>query len=190
MSKIIKSKGESPVKPIDKMAKPIDKMAKPIDKMAKPLTKPLAKTPPLVETKARLSTIFKSCLNILRDSEGLTGEKALRNMSYLLILKLIEPHIGNEIDMDTYPFDFSYMVDEIVEDHRTKLLKYVRFSNLSKASNDDIPNIMEFLWNDILSVHPATKNIFLKGKKFDIQHQATYGKLNNKLNEDLSQENE
>ena len=183
MSKIIKSKGESPVKPIDKMAKPIDKMAKPIDKMAKPLTKPLAKTPPLVETKARLSTIFKSCLNILRDSEGLTGEKALRNMSYLLILKLIEPHIGNEIDMDTYPFDFSYMVDEIVEDHRTKLLKYVRFSNLSKASNDDIPNIMEFLWNDILSVHPATKNIFLKGKKFDIQHQATYGKLNNKINQ-------
>ena len=38
-----------------------------------------------------LTNIFKSCLNTLRDNEGLTGEKALRNMSYLLILKLIEP---------------------------------------------------------------------------------------------------
>jgi hypothetical protein len=37
---------------------------------------------------------FKSCLDILRDGEALTGEKALRNLSYLLILKLIEPRIG------------------------------------------------------------------------------------------------
>jgi hypothetical protein len=38
--------------------------------------------------KTTLITVFKNCLNILRDNEGLTGEKALRTMSYLLILKL------------------------------------------------------------------------------------------------------
>jgi hypothetical protein len=37
---------------------------------------------------------FKGCLDILRDSEALTGDKALRDLSYLLILKLIEPRIG------------------------------------------------------------------------------------------------
>lgn len=31
-------------------------------------------------------TVFKSCLDILR-VEGLTGDKALRNMTYLLVLK-------------------------------------------------------------------------------------------------------
>ena len=51
-------------------------------------------------TKTKLINIFKNCLNILRDNEGLTGEKALRNLSYLFILKLIEPHLGNEIDID------------------------------------------------------------------------------------------
>ena len=34
-----------------------------------------------------LINVFKSCLNIMRDNEGLTGEKALRNLSYLLINK-------------------------------------------------------------------------------------------------------
>ena len=54
------------------------------------------------DEKSNLINIFKNCLNILRDNEGLTGEKALRNMSYLLILKLIEHHFGNEIDIDNY----------------------------------------------------------------------------------------
>ena len=40
---------------------------------------------------------------------------------------------------------------------------------------------MKCLWDEILSVHPVTKNIFLKGKGFDIQHQSTYKKLIDKL---------
>ena len=54
------------------------------------------------DNKTTLITVFKSCLNILRDNEGLTGEKALRNLSYLLILKLLEPHFGTEINIDDY----------------------------------------------------------------------------------------
>jgi type I restriction-modification system DNA methylase subunit len=124
----------------------------------------------------------------LRDNEGLTGEKALRTLSYLLILKLLEPHFGSEINMDDYDYDFSHIEDEMIEQHKNKLLEIVRFSNLSNEKEDNIPVNMKYLWDDILSNHPTTKNIFLKGKGFDIQHKSTYKKLIDKLNSvDLSQ---
>ena len=135
-----------------------------------------------IDNKNTLISVFKNCLNILRDNEGLTGEKALRNMSYLVILKLIEPHFGNEINIDTYEYDFSHILDEDIENHKNKLLEIVRFSNLSNEKDDNIPANMKYLWDDILSNNPSTKNIFLKGKGFDIQHKSTYKKLINKLN--------
>lgn len=141
-----------------------------------------------MDNKTTLINIFKSCLNILRDNEGLTGEKALRNLSYLLILKLLEHHFGGEINIDDYEYDFSNIVDEMIEKHKNKLLEIVRFSNLSNEKEDNIPANMKYLWDDILSNHPTTKNIFLKGKGFDIQHKSTYKNLIDKLNSlDLSQ---
>jgi type I restriction enzyme S subunit len=145
-----------------------------------------------MDVKTELINVLKNCLNILRDNEGLTGEKALRNMSYLLILKLIEPHLGNEIDIDNYKYDFSAYdfghKEEMVTKYKNKLLKIARFSNLVKENENNIPNSMKSLWDDILAVHPSTKNIFLKGKEFDIQHQSTYKKIIDKLNSiDLSQ---
>lgn len=147
------------------------------------------KTPCVAETqdnkmdnKTELINIFKNCLNIMRDNEGLTGEKALRNLSYFLILKLLEPHFGNEIDIDNYKYDFSHIEDDFVENHKKKLLEIVRFSKLSIENEDNIPVNIKYLWNDILANHPSTKNIFIKGKGFDIQHKSTYSKLINKLN--------
>jgi type I restriction-modification system DNA methylase subunit len=141
-----------------------------------------------MDNKTTLISVFKSSLNILIDNEGLTGEKALRTLSYLLILKLLEPHFGGEINIDDYEYDFSHIEDEMVEKHKTKLLEIVRFSNLSNEKEDNIPVNMKYLWDDILSNHPTTKNIFLKGKGFDIQHKSTYKKLIDKLNSiDLSQ---
>ena len=134
------------------------------------------------DNKTTLINVFKNCLNILRDNEGLTGEKALRNMSYLLILKLIEPHIGNEIDIDNYEYDFSHIEDKYIDNHKNKLLEFVRFSNIIKENEDNIPNKMKYLWDDILSKHPSTKNIFLKDKSFDIKHKSTYKKIIDKLN--------
>jgi len=144
------------------------------------------------DSKSTLINIFKSSLNILRDNEGLTGEKALRNMSYFLILKLIEPHIGNELDIDNYNYDFSeyefYEDKEYLGKFKQNLLDSIRFSNLVNKKEDDISNTLNELWNSILSVHPSTKNIFLKGKCFDIQHKSTYKKIIDKLNSvDLSQ---
>ena len=143
-----------------------------------------------MDNKTTLISVFKSCLNILRDNEGLTGEKALRTLSYLLILKLLEPHFGGEINIDNcYEYDFaSYFEEHVIEPNKTRLLQIVRFSNLSNEKDDDIPNLMKHAWDIILSTNPTTKNIFLKGKGFDIQHKSTYKKLIDKLNSlDLSQ---
>jgi len=131
--------------------------------------------------KNNLRTIFKYCLDVLRNNEHLTGDKALRTLAYLLNLRLLEPQFGNQIDIDNYDYDFSHLEDEDIDKHKTKLLSVVRFSNLAKENEDNIPAIMKCLWDDILSVHPITKNIFLKGKGFDIQHQSTYKKIIDKL---------
>jgi len=135
-----------------------------------------------MDNKTTLISVFKNCLNILRDNEGLTGEKALRTMSHLLILKLLEPHFEGEINIDDYEYDFTHIEDEMIEKHKNKLLEIVRFTNLSNEKEDNIPVNMKYLWDDILSNHPTTKNIFLKGKGFDIQHKSTYKKLIDKLN--------
>jgi type I restriction-modification system DNA methylase subunit len=136
----------------------------------------------ITDNKTVLINIFKNCLNVLRDNEGLTGEKALRTLSYLLILKLLEQHFGNEIDIDNFNYDFSHIEDDFIEHHKSKLLFIARFSNLIKENEDDLPTYMKYLWDDILSKHPITKNIFLKDKGFDIQHRSTYKNLLDKLN--------
>ena len=136
-----------------------------------------------MDNKTTLISVFKNCLNILRDNEGLTGEKALRTLSYLLILKLLEPHFGGEINIDDYEYDFaSYFEENVIEQNKQRLLSIVRFTNLSNENEDNLPNLMKYAWDIILSTNPTTKNIFLKGKGFDIQHKSTYKKLIDKLN--------
>ena len=129
-----------------------------------------------IDAKSQLIGVFQYCINILRDGgEGIVGEKAFKNLSYLLILKIIEPHIGNEINIDDYEYDFC-------DFDKDKLLSLVRFTKLSSGNADNIPDLLKHLWDIILSVNPTTKNIFMKDKGFDIRYQATYKKLFNKLN--------
>ena len=135
------------------------------------------------DDKKELIDVFKCCENILRDSEGLTGDKALRNWSYLLILKMMEPHLGNTIDIDNHShYDFSHIEDDCVESHRDILLETARFSKLATMNSLDVFARLKYLWDDILSEHPSTRNIFLKGKWFDIQYATTFKKLIDKLN--------
>jgi hypothetical protein len=41
------------------------------------------------DNKTNLTTIFKYCLDVLRDNEHLTGDKALRTLAHLLDLRLL-----------------------------------------------------------------------------------------------------
>ena len=128
-----------------------------------------------------LSKLLWSILDILRDNEGLTGEKAFRNMSYFLILKLLEPHFGKEIDIDNYNYDFTRIEDDQLFDHKTELLRIVRFSELAKGKQVDLAKSLRDLWEDILSKHPSTKGVFLEDKKFDIKADSTYQRIISKL---------
>ena len=134
------------------------------------------------DNKAKLINIFRNLMDILRDNEALTGPKALLNWSPLLILKLIEPYLGKEIDIDKYNYDFSHIQDDMVENHKKKLLEIVRFSNLCKEKEDNLPINIKYLWDDILSNHPTTKNIFLKGKNIIIKNKSILKKIIEKIN--------
>ena len=138
------------------------------------------------DAKSALIQVLRNCLDIMRDGGGLTGEKALRNLAYLMVLKLLEPRM-DEIGIDTHDYEWS-VEDHLVENHKKKLLSIVRFRNLSTEPVDSIQTNLTFLWEDVLSQHPATAKIFLKGKGFDIRNKNTYKKLIDKLAEvDLSQ---
>ena len=135
------------------------------------------------DAKNDLKLVIESCLNILRDSEGLTGEKALRNISYMLVLKLIEPKIETgEIDVDCDEFEF--------EDAATKnkLLDIIRFSRLACEKDDNLIPNLKLLWSEILEVHPTMRHIFSEGQWFDIERATTFSKIIKKLHElDLSE---
>ena len=129
------------------------------------------------EFKSVIKNIFKDCLNVLRN-EGLTGEKALRNITYMITLKIIED-TGEDI-ANTYNYNF----EEIDEYTKDILLQNASFSKLCQASineEKDLPKRMNFLWEYILSKHPATRYIFLPEKRFDIQHQTNYKRVINRV---------
>ena len=128
---------------------------------------------------------FRSCLDILRDSEHLTGDKALRPLGYFLQLRLLEPQFGKEIDIDNYDYGIYNKYEwnkETCDTHLAALLRLTRFTYLAKdVKIDDLVTSMEFLWDDVLSVHPATKDVFLKGRGFQLKKQSTYKKIIDKL---------
>ena len=74
------------------------------------------------DNKIKFINELKTCLNILRDNEGLTGDKALRNFTYLITLKLIEPHFEGEINIDDYEYDLVILKMNLKK-HKNKLLK-------------------------------------------------------------------
>ena len=131
------------------------------------------------DTKSTLIQVLRNCLDIMRDGSGLTGEKALRNLAYLMVLKLLEPRM-NQIGIDDYEYEWQ-VEDHLVETHKQKLLSIARFSNLANEPEDNMQSNLKFLWEDVLSQHPATAKIFLKGKGFDIRNKSTYKRLIGKL---------
>lgn len=135
-----------------------------------------------MDNKTTLISVFKSIMDVLRDNEALVGPKALSSWTPLLILRMIEPYFSGEINIDDYEYDFSHIEDEMIEKHKNKLLEIVRFSNLSNEKEDNIPVNFKYLWDDILSNHPITKNIFLKGKNILIKNKSTYKKVIDKIN--------
>lgn len=125
--------------------------------------------------KSNLTTMFKTCLNLLRDQEGLTGDKALRTIGNLLILRLSEEQIKKGIiDIDNIDY---YDTDVYEEVSIEKYMSYARFSKLRKLHEGDMVYTMDNLWKVILCQHPKFKDLFDKNDSFKITHDSTYKKL-------------
>jgi type I restriction-modification system DNA methylase subunit len=151
-------------------------------------TDPIITTDPIIASikedkihrMSKLITLFKFCLDVLRNKEHLTGDKALRNLAYMLNLCLLEPQLQS-LNIDNMAFyDFSEYGDD-AERQSSRLLKLSRFSVLAKEKADNIPDIIKCLWEEVLSVHPIIKNIFPPGRGFDILHGSTFKKLIDKI---------
>lgn len=126
--------------------------------------------------KTALRNLFNNCLDILRNNETLVGDKALKNLSYLLSLKLLEPQINNIVE-----FNIPESSDNIHDNRTVKLLTNLRFSNLAKLDESEIADILEKIWNEYLAVNKLTKNIFLIDNGFNFKNKSTYKKLIDKI---------
>ena len=84
------------------------------------------------------------------------------------------------IDNFDYPFD-QFFDSSCLEQNSSKLLNIIRFSNLIQEKEDDIPRLIKFAWDIILSVHPVTKHIFIKDKGFDFTNKSTFTSLINQI---------
>jgi type I restriction enzyme S subunit len=135
------------------------------------------------EKVSQISRILYSCHNILRDREGITGEKALRNITNIVVLKALGKYLEDEDHMGllTYPYDFSD--SGFSEEQRQTILSYVYFDNLLKMKEDNIKNNIGVFWDIVLSQNPFTSKIFQKGMSFDIGSSSTFSALFSKINE-------
>lgn len=143
-----------------------------------------------------LQSLFKSCLDILRNDKGhLIGDEALHEMSYFLILKLVEPQIINK-NIDIYNLEYYVEVDEEATDDKensvkkfNEKLEYVKFSKFVEYVNaptrgvDALIFYNTFIWGAVLAYHPKFKDVFEIGQKSAIKNPETIKKLVNKLNE-------
>jgi type I restriction-modification system DNA methylase subunit/restriction endonuclease S subunit len=145
-------------------------------------------------TIAQLTTVFKNILNILRDNESLTGEKALRNMSLLLILKMIEPRIEKEIMIDNYYFrnieqyDLNKFLGDTIEEKQkeksdfiAKMKRLTRLSNFVELQMVDYSKNILNLWTFVLSQHHILNKVF-DNNKFDIKGSFTFFHVIKQLN--------
>lgn len=144
------------------------------------------------EKEQNLQSFFKSCLDILRnDRAHLIGDEALHELSYFLILRLVERQIVDGT-IDIYNLDYYCDVDKDdskdVEEF-TKKLENIKFSNFVeyiknvKDDADILHFYNKFIWGAVLSQHPKFKDIFELGQKSAIKQPDTLKKLVFKLND-------
>lgn len=115
--------------------------------------------------------IIKTSIHYLKTKENLNGKQSLRTLSYFLILKYIEPLLDDFIKINEFDFKLN----------DNSLLQFIRFSNLPSLIDDDILFNMNSLWNNILAIHPFTKQFFYLSKNFGISLPSTFSVIINKL---------
>jgi type I restriction-modification system DNA methylase subunit len=131
--------------------------------------------------KNNFKNVFNTCIDILRDNEGIVYDKALKNISFFFILSIIEPVLDkfNLFDESNY-----YMKElEIYEIETYK--KCYKISNLNIFSEYEISKInviLNCLISDIYSKNIHTKHLFEYFKFNDISKNETTIKIIKNIN--------
>ena len=131
--------------------------------------------------KNNFKNVFNTCIDILRDNEGIVYDKALKNISFFFILSIIEPVLDkfNLFDESNY-----YMKElEIYEIETYK--KCYKISNLNIFSEYEISKInviLNCIISDIYSKNIHTKHILEYFKFNDISKNETTIKIIKNIN--------
>ncbi len=125
-----------------------------------------------------LKNLFKFCLDLLRNNESITGQKALRILGYFLNLKLLENKIGDENEINFEEINFEDLTIEQIN----KLKELSVFKNLSREREENLTNNLDTLWKIILSQHSKTRDFFPENKNFGIKKTSTLKKIIDKIN--------
>lgn len=145
------------------------------------------------ETKEGFISLCRYCMNVLRDGEHLTGDKALRAFTKFINFALISRHFEKTIDFDNFDYESANCFDEKDKDKRDEQIKLrlqlCRFKNMkeyidTKEKNKEVYNlhkILDVLWSDILHINPQTKEIFPTPFTVDITHASTIRKIIDRL---------
>ncbi|AYV76548.1 MAG: type I restriction-modification DNA methylase [Terrestrivirus sp.] len=136
----------------------------------------IKKAPEQVDNKSQLITFFKSILNFLRDNAHLTGDKALKTIAYVSILRLSEAQIDvGAIDIESNDYyDFDAYEEETINQFKTAL----RFSVLENRDKMGMVQTVKHLREVILCRHPKFKDFFNRNDDpFRIKSDATFKEL-------------
>lgn len=110
--------------------------------------------------KSTLSNFFKEITNILRDKEHITGDKALRTIAYILILRLSEAQINNgNIDITNLEH---YGIDEDSPKYPLyeRIIKNAKFSVLANWPLEGTVGRVDELRKFVLAKHPKFSDFF------------------------------
>lgn len=142
------------------------------------LTKIIAKDENKKCIEGSLQTLFKSCMNIFRDYEAVTGEKALSDFTKLLVLKMLR-----NINIDN--FNYENCNSDI--DEKTLLFLFKVCNNLKTIEEEKVENfstIINGIFEHILPNHSKTKSLFFSydNVKFNIRKSKTFQSLIKNIN--------
>jgi predicted RNA methylase len=121
--------------------------------------------------RPRLVSLLRYLLDVLRDNEHLVGHSALRVMSNLVTLKMLEPRLRVlRLERVAYSSD--------VHD----LHRFADVAYLGSCDQANLPYVMDLLWEQVLSRHEETRELFPPGASFGIRRHATYVAAVTRLN--------
>lgn len=169
------------------MQKKIDCTGKSLEDTVKDVVKKVVKEevkeilPKLIkkDQTAVILNLVDQLHNLMRTRDSIVGTKAFHDISRLLFLRFIQPHLTGHlktlVDIDLYKTLTNNF--ELFEAAGEDAIKYIDIYVLNKLRPEDdeddfnLRSILNIVWKGLLAVHPLTKYIFTPDTFFHCKHK-------------------